>query len=186
MKSPFRFAPYGECGKMVSDAVAPLGDCVDDMAFIPQHGRQDGRPFPSDISSGHRFPASGIPRHGVVDQLRTGVHQRKPADVRGVTRPSGIRQQRSQELGIGLFAGECARAAAIFPQRSNPIEDLLYPARSSSHRPEIETADNCWRDSIAATNRHVRTTRVWEARLKIVRVGRKDAIERSRSTRSLR
>ncbi len=34
MKSVFPFRPYGECGKQLSDAVAPLGDVVDDMAFI--------------------------------------------------------------------------------------------------------------------------------------------------------
>ena len=34
MKSPFQFAPYGECGKMLSDVVSPLADCVDDIAFI--------------------------------------------------------------------------------------------------------------------------------------------------------
>ncbi len=34
MKSPFKFRPYGQTGKMLSDVVAPLGDVVDDMAFI--------------------------------------------------------------------------------------------------------------------------------------------------------
>ena len=34
MKSPWKFHPYGQCGKMLSDVVAPLGDCVDDMAFV--------------------------------------------------------------------------------------------------------------------------------------------------------
>jgi hypothetical protein len=34
MKSPFKFRSYGECGKMISDVVAPLGDCVDEIAFV--------------------------------------------------------------------------------------------------------------------------------------------------------
>jgi len=34
MKSPFKFSPYGQCGKMISEAVAPLGECVDEMAFV--------------------------------------------------------------------------------------------------------------------------------------------------------
>ena len=34
MKSPFRFRPYGQSGKMLSDPVAPLGDVVDDIAFV--------------------------------------------------------------------------------------------------------------------------------------------------------
>lgn len=33
-KPVWDFRPYGQCGKMLSDAVAPLGACVDDMAFV--------------------------------------------------------------------------------------------------------------------------------------------------------
>ena len=28
------FKPYGQCGKLLGDVVAPLGTCVDDIAFI--------------------------------------------------------------------------------------------------------------------------------------------------------
>jgi len=34
MGSPFKFRPYGQSGKMLSDAVAPLGDVADEMAFV--------------------------------------------------------------------------------------------------------------------------------------------------------
>ena len=34
MKSPFKFSRYGDCGKALSEAVAPLGDVADEMAFI--------------------------------------------------------------------------------------------------------------------------------------------------------
>ena len=34
MKSPFKFREYGECGKPLSEAVAPLGEVVDEMTFI--------------------------------------------------------------------------------------------------------------------------------------------------------
>jgi hypothetical protein len=34
MKSPFRFHRYGECGKMLSEVVQPLGSVVDEMAFV--------------------------------------------------------------------------------------------------------------------------------------------------------
>lgn len=34
MKSPFRFRPHGQSGKWLSEVVAPLGVCVDDMAFV--------------------------------------------------------------------------------------------------------------------------------------------------------
>src|SRR5262245_51793485 len=34
MKSPFAFQPHGECGKHLSEVVAPLASCVDDLAFV--------------------------------------------------------------------------------------------------------------------------------------------------------
>jgi hypothetical protein len=34
MKSPWKFKSYGECGKMLSDVVSPLGQHVDEMAFV--------------------------------------------------------------------------------------------------------------------------------------------------------
>lgn len=34
MKSPFRFEPAGESGKAISEVVAPLRSCVDEMAFV--------------------------------------------------------------------------------------------------------------------------------------------------------
>jgi hypothetical protein len=34
MKSPFQFRPYGQCGKLLSEVVEPLGAVVDEIAFI--------------------------------------------------------------------------------------------------------------------------------------------------------
>ena len=34
MKSPFKFQRYGDCGKPLSEVVAPLGEVVDDLAFV--------------------------------------------------------------------------------------------------------------------------------------------------------
>ncbi|MFT7631461.1 MAG: hypothetical protein ACI87E_002499, partial [Mariniblastus sp.] len=34
MKSPFKFSAFGQSGKMLSEVVAPLGACVDDIAFV--------------------------------------------------------------------------------------------------------------------------------------------------------
>src|SRR5215510_7402255 len=34
MQAPWPWKRYGQCGKWINDCVAPLGTCVDDMAFI--------------------------------------------------------------------------------------------------------------------------------------------------------
>ncbi len=43
MKPVWEFRPYGQCGKPLSEVVAPLGDVVDRDRVRPQHGRQDRR-----------------------------------------------------------------------------------------------------------------------------------------------
>ena len=34
MRSPFKFQPYGQSGKLVSELFPEMGKCVDDLAFI--------------------------------------------------------------------------------------------------------------------------------------------------------
>ena len=34
MRSPFKFQPYGECGKLISDLFPHMGSMVDDLAFV--------------------------------------------------------------------------------------------------------------------------------------------------------
>src|SRR5579862_8645560 len=34
MQSPWKWKQYGQAGKWLNDCVVPLGDCLDDMAFI--------------------------------------------------------------------------------------------------------------------------------------------------------
>ena len=124
MKSPFKFSPHGETGKMISEVVEPLGALRRRHRLCPQHGRQDRRAFAGDLPAGDRFSTSRFSRHGLVDQLRSRSDQRKPADVRRAARSSWLRQQRTQELGLGVLAGQFSQGTAIFPQRDNPIEDL--------------------------------------------------------------
>src|ERR1700682_3713756 len=34
MASPWKWKPYGKCGKFISDLVPHIGGCVDDIAFV--------------------------------------------------------------------------------------------------------------------------------------------------------
>ena len=85
--------------------VAPLGECVDDIAFIHSMVVEVERPRPGHVHAGHRLRAAGLPQHGRVDQLRPGQPERRPADVRRPARPARLRAERPDELGVRLSAG---------------------------------------------------------------------------------
>jgi len=70
----------------------------------PQSGGQERRPFAGDLASGHRIPDSGISGRGLLDQLRAGVHERKPAHLRGDARLARNAFKRRKELGLGIPA----------------------------------------------------------------------------------
>ena len=71
----WKFKPYGDCGKYVSDLFPHVGSCVDDIAFLhsmkaesPIHGSAMLMMNAGNLLSGHPFT-------GILGKLRTG--QRK-------------------------------------------------------------------------------------------------------------
>ncbi len=64
MKSPFRFEPAGECGKWISEVVAPLGSCVDDMAFVHNMVGQTGVHSQATYLQATGFQQPGFPGMG--------------------------------------------------------------------------------------------------------------------------
>ncbi|MDA0658414.1 MAG: DUF1501 domain-containing protein [Planctomycetota bacterium] len=64
MKSPWKFQPYGQCGKYLSETVAPLGDCVDDMAFIHSMAGKSGVHSQATYLQATGFQRPGFPGAG--------------------------------------------------------------------------------------------------------------------------
>ena len=128
MKSPFSFSAYGECGKMISEAVAPLGDCVDDMAFVHNLIGKTGVHSQATYLQATGFQDPGFPGMGawisyglgnMSDNLPTFVVL---PDHRGFA-SNGPKNWSS------AFLPTHTQGTAIFPQRENPIEDLLPRAK---------------------------------------------------------
>jgi hypothetical protein len=61
MKSPFRFSPRGECGKMVSEIFPNLGAHVDKMAFIHSGFTESNNHSPALFMMNTGFPRMGYP-----------------------------------------------------------------------------------------------------------------------------
>ena len=124
MKSPFKFSAYGQSGKMISEAVAPLGDCVDDIAFVHNMIGKTGVHSQATYLQATGFQDPGFPGMGawisyglgsLTDNLPTFVVL---PDHRGFA-SNGPKNWSS------AFLPTHTQGTAIFPQRENPIEDLL-------------------------------------------------------------
>lgn len=124
MKSPFRFRPYGECGRMLSDVVAPLGDVVDDLAFVHNMVGRTGVHSQATFLQATGFQNPGFPGMGAWVSYGLGsMNQELPTfvvlpDHRGFP-SNGPRNWSS------AFLPATAQGTTIFPQRAVPIEDLL-------------------------------------------------------------
>ena len=148
MKSPFRFQKYGECGKAISEVVAPLGECVDDMAFIHNLVGKTGVHSQATYLQATGFDKPGFPGMGawisyglgsLTDNLPTFVVL---PDHRGYA-------SNGPKNWASAFLPAHTQGTTIFPQRENPIEDLFANAdfvTSESDRAGLELLNRINRD----------------------------------------
>ncbi len=131
MKSPFKFAPHGRSGKMLSEVVAPLGACVDDMAFVHNMVGKSGVHSQATYLQATGFDTPGFPGMGAWVSYGLGsISENLPAfvvlpDHRGFA-SNGPKNWSS------AFLPASTQGTAIFPQRENPIEDLTPNASFTS------------------------------------------------------
>jgi hypothetical protein len=159
MKSPFAFRPSGECGKQISDAVGPLRDCVDDMAFVHNLIGKTGVHSQATYLQATGFQRPGFPGMGAWISYGLGaLNENLPTfvvlpDHRGYA-SNGPKNWSS------AFLPAQSQGTTIFPQRENPIEDL-FP------KSDYVTADSD-RDGLALLgelNRGFREQRPGDSRL---------------------
>ena len=123
MKSPFSFRPYGETGKQISDAVAPLGDCVDDIAFVHNMIGKTGVHSQATYLQATGFQQPGFPGMGAWISYGLGsINENLPTfvvlpDHRGFA-------SNGPKNWASAFLPASTQGTTIFPQRENPIEDL--------------------------------------------------------------
>lgn len=144
MKSPFKFKAYGQSGKMLSDVVAPLGDVVDEMAFIHNVVGKTGVHSQATFLQATGFQNPGFPGIGAWISYGLGsMNDNLPTfvvlpDHRGY--PSNGPKNWSS-----AFLPASNQGTTIFPQRDIPIEDLLPKS-------DFVTAESD-RDGLALLNR---------------------------------
>lgn len=127
MKSPFRFQAYGDSGKMLSDVVAPLGACVDDIAFVHNMVGKTGVHSQATYLQATGFQRPGFPGMGAWVSYGLGsMNQNLPTFV-VLPDHRGFASNGPKNWG-SAFLPASSQGTSIFPQRENPIEDLLPDA----------------------------------------------------------
>lgn len=159
MKSPFKFAPSGDCGKAISDAVEPLRDCVDDMAFIHNLVGKTGVHSQATYLQATGFDRPGFPGMGAwVSYALGSLNENLPTfvvlpDHRGFA-------SNGPKNWASAFLPAHTQGTTVFPQRDNPIEDLLPRAdfvTKDSHRDGLNL--------LASLNRGHKKQRAGDSRL---------------------
>lgn len=159
MKSPFRFRAYGQCGKQISDAVAPLGACVDELAFIHNMIGKTGVHSQATYLQATGFDRPGFPGMGAwVSYALGAMNQNLPTFV-VLPDHRGFASNGPKNWGSG-FLPASNQGTTIYPQRTSPIDDL-YPSADYVTR----QSDRDGLSLLQKLNRHYSHQREGDSRL---------------------
>ncbi len=114
MKSPFKFTPRGECGKMVSEIFPHMGEHVDKMAFIHSGFTDSNNHSPALFQMNTGRPRMGFPCVGSWVMYGLGSES---SNLPGFV-------VMSDPKGRGLPKGHAANWGAAFLPGAEP--DLVY------------------------------------------------------------
>jgi hypothetical protein len=123
MKSPFDFKPYGQCGKMLSSIVEPLGAVADDMAFIHNLVGKTGVHSQATYLQATGFQIPGFPGAGSWVSYALGSENENLPTFVVLPDHRGFASNGPKNWG-SAFLPTHTQGTTIFPQRENPIEDL--------------------------------------------------------------
>ena len=98
----WEFSPFGKSGKLLSEIVAPLGEVVDDLAFVHNMVGKTGVHSQGTLLQTTGFNRPGFPGMGCWISYGSGEPQRQFADLRRPARSSGTAVKRDEELGRGV------------------------------------------------------------------------------------
>ena len=118
MKSPFQFSRYGQCGKAISEVVAPLGDCVDDIAFVHNMVGKTGVHSQATYLQATGFDRPGFPGMGSwVSYAMGSLNDNLPTFV-VLPDHRGFASNGPKNWGSG-FLPASTQGTMIFPQRDD-------------------------------------------------------------------
>jgi len=132
MKSPFKFTPRGECGKMVSSIFPHLGQHVDKMAFIHSGFTESNNHSPALFAMNTGMARMGFPCVGSWVTYGLGSESRDlpgfvvMSDPKGRGLPKGHAANWSAGYLPGVYQGTHLRPTG------EPIDNLKLPAQMTA------------------------------------------------------
>jgi hypothetical protein len=160
MRSPWAWKQYGECGKWINDCVAPLGECVDDMAFVHNMVSKSNVHGPATFLQSTGFVLPGFPGVGAWVGYGLGrLTDNLPAFV-VLPDPRGFPPNGPKNWSSGFLPAE-HQGTLLRPSARNPVADLFPPA--APDRTSASEAD--LRATLRELNRQHEAQRPGDSRL---------------------
>jgi hypothetical protein len=132
------FKPYGGCGKMLSDVVADLGDCVDDIAFVHNMVGKSGVHSSATLLQATGFPTPGFPGAGCWVSYALGTLNENLPTFVVLPDHRGFASNGPKNWDTAFLPSQ-HQGTAIYPGAEEPVADLR-PARDSFVTPESDAA----------------------------------------------
>jgi hypothetical protein len=133
------FRPYGECGRPLSEVVAPLGACVDDMAFIHNMVGKTGVHSQATLLQATGFQMPGFPGMGSWISYGLGsMNDNLPAFV-VLPDHRGFASNGTKNWDAAFLPSQHS-GTVIAPSHDPPIFDLRPDPRAKYLTPRSESA----------------------------------------------
>ena len=161
LKPVFPFKPYGKSGKQLSDAVAPLGEVVDDMAFVHNMVSKSGVHSQGTLLQSTGFNRPGFPGMGCWVSYGLGsISENLPAFV-VLPDHRGLASNGTKNWSASFLPGQ-HQGTVIQPGSKTPIADLFADPRAGIATP---AADQAAVELLSTLNREHAEQRTGDTRL---------------------
>ena len=144
MQAPWKWQQYGESGKWLNECVAPLGECVDDMAFIHNMVSKSNVHGPATFMQATGFILPGFPGMGAWISYGLGSLTNNLPTFVVLPDPRGFAPNGAANWSAG-FLPASNQGTIIRPNSDTPISNLFPPKNDFITR-------NSDRDVLAALN----------------------------------
>ncbi|HMO13071.1 MAG TPA: DUF1501 domain-containing protein [Pirellulaceae bacterium] len=138
-KPVWDFQPYGECGKLLSEVVADLGTCVDDMAFIHNMVGKSGVHSTATLLQATGFSLPGFPGMGCWISYGLGSENENLPTFVVLPDHRGFPSNGVKNWDAAFLPSEHS-GTMVFAGRPNPISDLHPHATGHFVTPESDSA----------------------------------------------
>jgi hypothetical protein len=139
MRPFWDFRPYGRCGKPLSEVAAPLGDVVDDLAFIHNMVGKSGVHSAATLLQSTGFPLPGFPGAGCWVSYALGSENDNLPSFVVLPDHRGFASNGVKNWDAAFLPAQHS-GTVIRPGADNPVEDLFPGKAAAWLRPEGEPA----------------------------------------------